>query len=82
MVGTGAREYKLFLFGQNHFQGKNDTLTFTSLPNAADAENRDSILNLMKKGLLRYLVNTDLNHQIGYKINDAAPPFTAAQVFP
>lgn len=80
MVGTGAREYKLFLIGQNRFQGKNDTLTFTALPNAAEAENRDGLLNLMKKGLLKYLVNTDLIHQIEYKINGASDAVSAEQI--
>lgn len=80
MVGTGAREYKLFLIGQNRFLGKNDTLTFTALPNAAEAENRDGILNLMKKGLLKYLVHTDLIHQIEYKINGAGDAVSAEQI--
>lgn len=68
VLGSGASEYRLFLIGQNKFEGRNDTLFFQIKPNAAEADVRDGILSLLKKGLLKYLVNTDLIHQINYEV--------------
>lgn len=67
-IGTGGNEYKLFLSGQNKFKGQADTLVFQSEPNATDADLRSGILEILKKGLLKYLVQTDLLKKINYTI--------------
>ena len=49
--GGGGNEFKLFFMGQNKFTGQNDTLIFKSEPNAPEADLREGILGIMKKGL-------------------------------
>jgi hypothetical protein len=67
-IGTGGSKYMLFFMGQNKFKSNSDTLTFQTLPNASEAEIRQEILEQMKKGLLKYLVQTDLIKRIKYEI--------------
>lgn len=80
LIGTGGNEYNLFLVGQNEFTGINDTLKFQSFPNASHAEIRESILKLIKKGLLKYLVNTNLIDYLNYEINSIKDDFNSNNV--
>lgn len=66
--GGGGNEFKLFFMGQNKFKGQNDTLIFKSEPNAPEADLREGILGIMKKGLLKYLIQTDLINKITYDV--------------
>jgi hypothetical protein len=79
-IGTGGNEYKLFLIGQNRFKNKNDTMTFQSLPNAAESDIREGILDIMKKGLLKYLVLTELINQIKFEVVKNNNEFKADKV--
>ena len=68
-IGTGGDEYKLFLIGEKKFKGQNDTLVFQSEPNMAESDIRDGILGIMKKGLLKYLLQTNLFNKISYTVD-------------
>lgn len=80
VLGSGASEYKLFLVGQNTFEGRNDTLSFQTKPNAAESDIRNGMLSLLKKGLLKYLVNTDLIHHINYDVVNLNEDFNPESV--
>jgi hypothetical protein len=67
-IGSGGSEFKLFFIGQNKFKGNDDTLTFQTEPNASEAEIREALLEMVKKGLLKYLVHTDLIKLIKYEV--------------
>lgn len=53
-------EYKLFFIGEKKFAGQNDTLVFQSEPNVAEVKIREGILDIMKNGLLKYMLQTNL----------------------
>jgi hypothetical protein len=57
-TGSGGREYSYFFTGQKKFNGKNDTLVYTSGPNNTDEEIRAGRTNMMKMGLMRYVAQT------------------------
>ncbi|MBP9070391.1 MAG: hypothetical protein KBG47_12845 [Bacteroidia bacterium] len=75
MLGTanfnagGAAVLTLYFVGENKFKGQNDTLVYKTVPNMADAEAREGLLNTAKQGLLKYIVKTDLLKKINYTID-------------
>lgn len=70
-TGSNGNLYNLYFIGQNKFNDQNDTLKFESMSNMPEAEIREGMLKTMKKGLLKYLVQTKLLDQISYEINSS-----------
>jgi len=54
-TGAGGYERTAIFFGQNLFNGKNDTLKFSSLPNESENITRDKTVELLELGLVNYL---------------------------
>ncbi len=63
-TGSGGREYTYFFIGQERFEGKNDTLIFSSGPNDTDEETREGRTNMMKMGLMRYVAQTPAYQEV------------------
>lgn len=59
-TGSGGHQYTYFLVGQNENAGMADTLKFTSSPDETADEIRIEKVNLLKMGLMRYIVKTPL----------------------
>ena len=68
-TGSKGMLYKLFLIGEKKFSGQNDTLQFEAPANMASADIRDGILNQLKTGLLKYIVQTKLADHINYTVD-------------
>lgn len=56
--GNGGRTYQLIFFGQNDFEGKTDTLTFSMPPATTEVEYRSRLSNYIKIGLVPYVAST------------------------
>ena len=67
-TGAGGRQVQLLFEGNNQFAGQLDTITYMIDPNATDAIERDQQIKEIKRGLLKYIVNTDLIDQLDYTI--------------
>ena len=63
---TGAGGYKrtAIFFGQKMFEGKNDTLKFSSLPNESENITRDKTVEILKLGLVNYLSKSQIADKI------------------
>lgn len=57
-VGGGGVQYQMNFYGQNTFQNYIDTLVFTTLPNAAAAEVRRTILRYLMLGFSPLIAKT------------------------
>lgn len=57
-TGGGGRLYTLAFYGQNRFNGVNDTLTVTTAQGATEDEQRQALSRTIKLGLARYLART------------------------
>ncbi len=64
----GTREIQFIITGQERFDGNIDTIQFYRDANISDAEARDQFLKNVKKGLLPYVIQTDLVDQLDYTI--------------
>ncbi len=67
--GGGNTIYNLYFLGSNQFKNQTDTFKVETIANTPDAEIRDVLLGELKKGLLKYLVQTKLLNKINYTIN-------------
>ena len=79
-TGSNGSLYKLFLEGEKQFDGMSDTLQFESPPNMSRADIRDGIMSVMKKGLLKYLVKTELLDHIDYTVEVEENKLSAEKV--
>ena len=79
-TGSGGREYRLQVQGTEQYQVKNDTLVFYTKNDATDNERRDAILLNIKRGVLPYILQTDLVERLQYTIesNDEGTPLNAS----
>lgn len=57
-AGSGGEQYQLIFYGQNAFQGRGDTLTFSTTAIATAAEVRDQMVHSVKAGLVPFLNKT------------------------
>jgi len=60
----GTREIQFIVTGQERFAGSIDTIQFYRDANISDAEAREQFLKNLKKGLLPFVIQTDLIEQI------------------
>lgn len=67
--GSGGRTYRFEFTGSSSFQNKTNTLSFDSNPNMTSDEVRNQIVSVVKKGLIKYIIESDLADKISYKIN-------------
>lgn len=71
-TGSGGGEYKLFFIGLKEFTGRNDTLTYNTLPTSTEDEKRVMGNQMLKLGLMPYVAKTPLakNISIAYESNE------------
>lgn len=67
-TGSGGREIKLFLNGQENFKGMQDTLKFYRTSVDTDAEYREKLVRYLKIGLTRFVAQTSLAQKIDISI--------------
>ena len=67
-TGAGGREVQLAFQGNNQFEERADTIKYVTDPNGTDAINRDQLVRELKKGLLKYIVDTDMLDAIDFSI--------------
>ncbi|NNE27912.1 MAG: hypothetical protein HKN09_13795 [Saprospiraceae bacterium] len=67
-TGAGGKSVQLVFQGNNQFTGKLDTITYVTDPNATNAIERDQMITELKKGLLKYIVHTDMIDAIDFNI--------------
>lgn len=67
-TGAGGREVQLAFIGNEDFSEIRDTIKYFTDPNATDAIEREQFVNELKKGLLRFLIQTPLIDQISYDV--------------
>ncbi len=63
-AGNGGHEYTFTFEGQQDFEGMNDTLSFTSMPDDTRDKSRAGQLQMLKMGLMRYVARTPLYSEI------------------
>jgi hypothetical protein len=63
-TGAGGRSYYVYFFGQKKFESINDTLTFTTKLSDTEDIIRKQMLQTVKRGLVKYLINDELFNQI------------------
>jgi hypothetical protein len=63
-TGSGGNEYTFTFIGQNQFEGKNDTLVYTSRPDDTRDHIREGQVQMMQMGLMRYVATTPLYEDI------------------
>lgn len=63
-TGSGGREYTFAFIGLNQFVGLDNTLTYSSGPNDTGDETRKGQVEVMKRGLFPYILNTPIAEHI------------------
>ena len=66
--GSGGRTYKLEFTGASSFEGITETLTFDSNANMTSDDVRKRLTWKVRRGLLPYIIESDLHSRITYKI--------------
>lgn len=68
-TGSGGSEYTLRYLGSADFEGRNDTLKFTSLESDTQDEERQGLVKFIKIGLMPYLTRTGVinNLDVNYR---------------
>lgn len=59
-TGSGGKEFSYFLIGQERFSGMKDTLLYRSSPDDTEDQIRQGQVQLIKQGLMRYVMATPL----------------------
>jgi hypothetical protein len=67
-TGAGGREIQLAFEGNNQFEGISDTVKYMVDPNATESIERDQLVKELKKGLLKYIVLTDMIDNLNYTV--------------
>jgi len=68
--GSGGRTYKLDFKGTGDYEGMAQELSYDSNVNMTSDDVRKGLLEVVKNGLLIYLLESDLSDKISYKITD------------
>ncbi|UCE41376.1 MAG: DUF481 domain-containing protein [Candidatus Aminicenantes bacterium] len=63
-TGSGGREYTFAFIGLNQFAGLDNTLTYSSGPNDTRDEIRKGQVEVMKRGIFPYVLNTPIAEHI------------------
>ncbi len=67
--GSGGRTYKLDFTGAGSFEGTTNGLSFDSTANMSSDEVRKGLLQRIKTGLLKYVIQSDVADKIEYNIS-------------
>jgi hypothetical protein len=59
-TGSGGSAFSFFFYGEEKFKGMNDTLVYTSPPDATSDLIREGQKQMIKLGLMRYIAKTPL----------------------
>jgi len=68
-AGSGGQQYTFTFQGEGKYEGMNDTLVYTSNPDETSSVIREKKTNMIKMGLMRYVVRTPLFKEIEIKSN-------------
>ncbi len=68
-TAAGGRSYTLNFKGQGRFEGMESELQFESTPNMTNSEIREGLLKTAERGLLPYLMESELANYIDYTVN-------------
>lgn len=71
---SGGRNYKLEFTGKDSFEGIKDSLSFNTNANMTSDDIRKRIVWRIKKGLLKYILESDIANRITYRVKDAGEP--------
>ena len=63
-TGSGGYECTAIFYGQNSFEGKNDTLKFSTLPNESENVIREKTVEILKLGLISYVTKSPIAGKI------------------
>ena len=63
-TGSGGYERTAIFYGQNGFEGKNDTLKFSTLPNESENVIREKTVETLKLGLISYVTKSPIADKI------------------
>lgn len=69
VTGSQGWDVQLIYIGQHAFKGKIDTLHFFNEPNATLAIRRENMVNNFKKGLLPFLLDSELKDAISFTVD-------------
>ncbi len=75
-TGAGGREVALEFIGRAALEGRVDTVTFTTRPDASDDDYRREFARVLRLGLVPYLLAS--GHDAGLALASEAPPPTPA----
>lgn len=81
-AAAGTREVQLKFSGSGDFEGMIDTIVFYYGANVSDAADRELLVTHLKKGLLPYILKSNLAEHIEYKIDTSAVDNTVAEELP
>ncbi|MCP4725486.1 MAG: hypothetical protein GY863_10640 [bacterium] len=79
-TGSGGSEFTLTFVGQENFSGVNDTLQCFTGADATSHEERESVVNLMKMGLIRYISRTPFADNIDIRYTAESTEQTTTDV--
>jgi len=77
-TAAGGDEYTLTFIGQNRAEGMNDTLRFSTQRSDTDEMIRNSLVRVLKMGLVRYAAKTPLGDQLSISYKRPAAPVRVA----
>ena len=63
-TGSGGEQFTFVFHGQGKFQGRDDTLTYTTSADQTNTIEREKRTNMLKMGLMRYVALTPLFDEI------------------
>ncbi len=63
-TGSGGYQCTAIFYGQNSFEGKNDTLKFSTLPNESENVIREKTVEILKLGLVSYVTKSPIAGKI------------------
>jgi len=69
-AGSGGIQYQLNFYGQNRHEDYQDTLVFTTIPNATASENRQNLLHYLMLGFSPLIAKTSFAKKIKITMKD------------
>ena len=79
-TGNGGTEFTLEFSGENNFKDITTTEKFNAIPNQSNGEIREGMRDAIKKGVLPYLLKSNLASKINYSITGLENTANADQV--
>jgi len=79
-TGAGGSEVQLVFKGNEQFDNLVDTLVYIVDPNATESIEREQMVTELKKGLLKYIIKTDLIDQLNYTVEEGSLTETTEEI--